>query len=442
VPKEPYLVAIDFGSNSIKLAVAKESIDEQDKIQILALVERPSRGIRRGIVTNMSEATEALIDIVNQAEGIIGLPIRRAVVGINGLGVSFTNSDGLVVVSRQDNEISEQDVDRVIQDSLTKAFGIQNNEIIHVIPKSFSIDNQDGIRYPVGMVGSKLVTKTLVVSVETSYLRNFTKVFNQASIEIANQFFSPLATSDVILTSRQKKAGTVLVDIGYASTSYIVWENEEIFSTGIIPIGSDHITADLAVGLQTTMEMAEDIKKQHLQFTIDEESDLDDKPAKKSQKKILETIQTVEMYNPDLQKNEAFKTNEITTYARARAEELFHYLNKELRKIGKNSQLPGGVVLVGGGSSLTGIEDIAKDVLKLPIFKYTFDRNSIDFVPDYNNDPSFINSIALAAYSLYHSEEAGYTNKLSRGLANGHRNQVGETQKNIMETIKKFLPWG
>jgi cell division protein FtsA len=423
VPKDPYLVAIDFGSNSIKLAVAKDSLDEQDKIQILALVERNSSGVRRGIVTNMSEATEALIDIINQAESIIGLPIRRAIVGINGLGVTFTNSEGLVIVSRQDNEISETDVDRVIQDSLTKAFGINNNEIIHVIPKSFTVDNQQGIRYPVGMVGSKLEAKTLVVSVETSYLRNFTKVFNQASIDISNQFFSPLASSDFILTNRQKKAGTVLVDIGYSSTSYIVWENEEIFASGIIPIGSDHITADLAVGLQTTMEMAEEIKKQHLDLS-------DDAPKNEE----------VEVFNPDLQINENFKLDEINTYARARAEEIFLYLNKELRKVGKNSQLPGGAVLIGGGASLKGVDDVAKDVLKLPIFKYTFDRKAITFVPDYNNDPSFINSIALAAYTLYHSEESNYNNKMNRA-GNQPRSHSGDSGGGLMTKLKSWLPW-
>jgi cell division protein FtsA len=423
VPKDPYLVAIDFGSNSIKLAVAKDSLDEQDKIQILALVERSSSGVRRGIVTNMSEATEALIDIINQAESIIGLPIRRAIVGINGLGVTFTNSEGLVIVSRQDNEISETDVDRVIQDSLTKAFGINNNEIIHVIPKSFTVDNQQGIRYPVGMVGSKLEAKTLVVSVETSYLRNFTKVFNQASIDISNQFFSPLASSDFILTNRQKKAGTVLVDIGYSSTSYIVWENEEIFASGIIPIGSDHITADLAVGLQTTMEMSEEIKKQHL--------DLSDEAQKNEE---------VEVFNPDLQINENFKLDEINMYARARAEEIFLYLNKELRKIGKNSQLPGGAVLIGGGASLKGVDDVAKDVLKLPIFKYIFDRKAITFVPDYNNDPSFINSIALAAYTLYHSEESNYNNKMNRA-GNQPRSHSSESGGGLFSKLKRFLPW-
>ena len=428
--RDPYLVAIDFGSNSVKLAVAKDSLNEQDKIQILALVERTSSGIRKGIVTNMSEATEALIDVVNQAESIIGLPIRKAVVGISGLGITFTNSEGLIVISRSDNEILEGDVDRVIQDSLTKAFGLSNSEIIHVIPKNFVIDNQHGIRYPVGMIGSKLEAKTLVVSVESSYIRNFTKVFNQASIEIVNQFFTPLASSDFLFSLRQKKAGTILVDIGYSTTSYIIWENEEIFHSDVIPIGADHITSDLAVGLQTTIEMAEEIKKQHLDLSNDPE----------------EALEEVEIFNPDLQLNETFRLSEIRTIAKARVEEIFFYLNKELRRLNKNAQLPGGVILIGGGANLKGIDDIAKKALHLPIFKYAFDRGQVEFVPDYNDDPTFINAIALASYSLYHAEDVGVGggsggNFTPRGGNNQNGEGGGNPMSGMMSKLGKFLPW-
>ena len=419
--KDPYLVAIDIGSNSIKLAVAKDSLHENEKVQILALVERPSSGIKRGIVTNMNEATESLIDTINQAESIIGLPIKKAVIGINGTSITFTNSDGLVVISRPDNEILENDVERVIQDSLAKAFGINNNEILHVIPRNFTVDNQKGIRFPTGMVGSKLEAKTLVVSCEPSYIRNFTKVFNQASVDIVDRIFTPLASGDFLLTTRQKKAGTILIDLGYASTSFIIWENEEILGSGVIPIGSDHVTADMAVGLQTNMEMAEEIKKQHLDLGNIEDDE----------------ISEVEMYNPDLQINESFKIDEIRNYAKPRVEEIFMYINKELRKLGKNS-LPGGAVLIGGGASLKNIDEVAKNVLRQPIFRYVFDKNSVEFVPDYNNDPIFINAIAIAAYSLFHAEEITYTQKITRNPGN----RSNSSQASGLESVfKSIWPW-
>ncbi len=421
--KDPYLVAIDIGSHSIKLAVAKDSLDEQDKVQILALVERPSGGIRRGIVTNMSEATETLVDTINQAESIIGLPIRKAIIGINGTSITFTNSDGLVIISRPDNEILDNDIERVIQDSLTKAFGINNNEILHVIPRNFSVDNQKGIRFPVGMVGSKLEAKTLIISCETSYLRNFSKVFSQANIDISDRIFNPLASGDFLLTLRQKKAGTILIDIGYATTSFIVWENEEILGSGVIPIGSDHITADLAVGLQTNIEMAEEVKKQYLDLSVENE----------------EELKEIEMYNPDLQINETFKLEEIRQYAKPRVEEIFLYISKELRRLGKNS-LPGGAVLIGGGAALKNIEEVAKQVLRQPIFKYAFDQNIVEFVPDYNNDPAFINVIALAAYSLFHSEDITYTQRLNKSSGTSNRSGSNSNQ-GLSGVFKSIWPW-
>jgi cell division protein FtsA len=422
VNKDPYQVAIDVGSSSIKLCVVKESPDtSSNKLQVLTLIERESAGIKKGIITNMSEATESLIEIINQAESVIGLPIKKAVVGINSNSITFTNSEGLAIISRQDNEITEGDIDRVVQDSLAKAFSLQNSEIIHLITKNFAVDNQAGIKYPVGMIGGKLEAKTLVISCDTSYLRNFTKVMNQANIDISETVFTPLAASDFILSLRQKKAGTIMIDLGFASTSYIVWENEEIVTSGIIPVGSDHITSDLAVGLQTNIEMAEEVKRQYLKFDGEESDEI------------------IEIFNPDLQVNEKFKISEIKNYSQPRIEEIFTLIYRELKKLGKNS-LPGGAVLIGGGSSLEGIEEIAKAVLKIPTFKYYFDKSQVEFVPDYNNDPAFINTIALAAYSFNNQEESvpGKKVKFNPSLLGGG---VAESASGFLDTIRKWLPF-
>jgi cell division protein FtsA len=438
VAKDPYLVAIDIGSSSIKLAVAKDVLNEQDKVQILALVEGPSNGIKRGVITNMSEATESLIEVINQAESIIGLPIRKSVVGVNGSGVSFINSEGLVIISRKENEVTELDIERVMQDSLQKAFGLMNNEILHVIPKTFTVDNQSGIKYPVGMIANKLEAKTLIVSIETTHLRNFTKVFSQANLDIYDRIYMPLASSDFAISLRQKKAGTVLLDIGHYSTSFIVWENEEVCGSGVIPIGSDHITADLAVGLQTSMEMAEEIKKQYLDLLVprggnendDEDIDFED----------LDSISEIEMFNPDLQINESFKISQIKEYAKPRVEEIFLFVHRELKKMGKTS-LPGGVILSGGGSSLKGIESVARDILKMPIFRYVFDKSQVEFVPDYNNDPSFINCITLAVYSLYHQEDIDFQQRLSHSKPNKYGDSGQDSEGGFRGFLRKILPF-
>lgn len=423
--RDPYLVSIDIGSHSIKVCVVKELLSDKDKLQVLALVDRPSAGIRRGIVTNLAEATEALISAVNDTEAIIGLPIRRAVVGLGGMSVSFTNTHGLVVVSRSDNEITDSDLDRVIQDSLTKAFGLSGSEIIHVIPKNFSIDNQKGIRYPVGMTGSKLEVETLVISVENSYLRNFTKVVNQSNIDVLSQIYTPLASSDYILASKQKKAGTVVIDIGYNSTSYLIWENEEILSSGVIPVGSDHITSDLAVGLQTTIEQAEVIKTQYLDLNANS------------------TTQTIQLEDPDLHTLNTFSLSEIEEIAKLRAEEIFYLVNKELKKVNRQGKLPGGAILVGGGSILNGIQEVAKETLRLSVHKHTFDPEKVNFVSDYGGDAKFTNSICLAAYATYHAEDIDYTQSVSKPLSRlsnsiSSRNDSGSA---FWDTVRKILPW-
>ena len=416
--RETYQVAIDVGSNSIKLCVVKESPEGNDKLQVICLIEGESSGIKKGVVTNMSEATQSLIEIINQAETIIGLPIKSAVIGINSPSISFVNSEGMTIISATDNEIRDSDVNRVVDDSSRKAFGVQNTEMIHLITKSFSVDNQHGIKYPVGMVGSKLEVKTLIITCDNSFLRNFSKVFEQSDIKILNTIFTPLASSDYILTSRQKKAGSILIDMGYASTSYIVLENEEVVYSSIIPVGSDHITSDLAVGLQTNIEMAEEIKKQYLTLTrLDDENE------------------SIEIYNPDLQINEKFKLSEIQQYAKPRVEEIFMLISRDLKKISKNS-MPGGCVLIGGGSSLIGIDEVARQVLKLNTFRYVFDLNTIDFIPDYNNDPAFINCISLAMYSYHNQEDTSPKKPKFLNAKNS-----GTAISSLWENIKKFLPF-
>ncbi|MGL4759494.1 MAG: cell division protein FtsA [Patescibacteria group bacterium] len=420
--REPYLIAFDIGSNSVKLAIAKEPTDESNKLQILALVEKTSNGIKRGVITNMSEATESLVEAIVQAESIIGLPIRKAVFGLNGMHIGYVNSEGLVVVSRMDNEITESDVDRVVSDALTKAFGLTGQEVLHIIPKSFTVDSQEGIRHPVGMIGSKLQAKTLIIGIESSYFRNFNKVISQAGVENLDSIYTPLATSDFVLSSRQKKAGTIMIDIGYSSTSYIVCEGEEIFASGVIPIGSDHITSDLAIGLGTTIEMAEDIKKKYLDLSFDADP----------------TVTEIEMYNSEMQINERFIMDQIKVYSRFRVEEIFNLVKIELKKIDKFGKLPGGAVLVGGGSNLKGIDHIGKEILKLPIYKYQFDRNKVDFVPDYNGDPAFINVIALLHYYLFSTDE---TTSISKRQVASKLVPANISNVDINSFVKKIWPW-
>jgi cell division protein FtsA len=418
VANDSYLVAIDIGSNSIKIVVAKRHDDITDKIQVLSLVEVPSAGIRHGIVTNMSEATEALSRAVIQTESIIGLPVKKAVFGISTYGVDFKKSQGLIINSRSDGEITDHDIDRLVEDARKKTLGLEEVEVLHMIPKGYKIDTQSGIRDPRGMIGRRLEASILLITIETSYLRNFMKVIYQASLEATEHVYSPLASSDFLLSNSQKKAGTMLIDIGYSSTSVVIWEDEELYSTQTIPIGSEHITQDLAVGLQTTIEMAGEIKKDYIDLSTDYEPE----------------VETLEMHNPDLGINEKFKLSDANMIARARVVEIFQNVNKVLKKSNLHGKLAGGCLLIGGGVALKGIVDVAKEVLRIPVFKYRFDPSKIEFVTGYDSDPSFTNAIALTAYSL----RAGDDQKPSRNfLGDGISKRTGS----FFDMVKNVLPW-
>lgn len=420
VAKESYIISIDFGTSSVKVVVARKS-PGTGKLQVMSLLEVESEGIKRGVITNMNKATDTIIKAINETENVIGLPVENAVFGVNGSGISFTNSEGLVINTSDDNEIGAEDVDRLIEDAVTKAFGIKNDEVLHIIPKNYIIDNNEGVKNPVGMVGSKIESQVLIVSAETSFLRNFTKAVEQADITINDKVFTPLASSDFLLSSRQKKTGSILIDIGYNSTSYVVWDDEEIVSAGIAPMGSDHITSDLAVGLQTTIETADVVKKNHLNLSDNLEEELGE----------------VEIFNPEVQDNQVFNLDDAKLYAYARVEEIFSYINQELKEVDKYSRLAGGCVLIGGGSKLKGIEDVAKKVLRIPVFKPNVESLDSEFVPDYNGDPTYFNAISLASYSLFNPNHEGLETKMSSPM---NINLSGA--KGIMKGFKKILPWG
>ena len=390
---DQYLVAIDVGSSSVKLAVANRNLDEKNKAQIFALLERPTFGIRKGVITDMTEVSRAVYDIVTEATAIIGMNIQEVLVGINNFGVNFVNSDGYVPLSGQ--EVSEDDVDRVVYDSLKKAFNLREKEILQYFPLSFALDNQTGIRNPLGMVGDKLSCRTLTITAEPSGIRNFTRIFQQAELDILDKLFMPLVASDMTLTNRQKQVGAIMVDIGYSTTTYVVWDNEEILGSGVLNIGSEKITSDIAYCAKTSIEIAEEIKKERVDLNkLNGDSSTNEE-------------ESIEIFDPETQTNYNLNMSEIQYCASQRVEEIFLLLLKKLFEQFGQSKFPGGIVLTGGGANLKGIHEIAKQVTGLPVYTNIYNERDIKFILEFDNDPSYANVISMLVYALNHPEELG-----------------------------------
>ncbi len=290
----------------------------------------------------------------------------------------------MVAVSRSDSEINSEDVNRVIEAAQALAVP-PNYEILHVVPSKFIVDSQEDIKNPVGMTGIRLEVVTLIIQNLTSQIKNLTKAIYHTGLNIDDLVFSPLAAGTVVVTSKQKEIGTAVVNIGSATTSIAIYEEGDLLHAAVIPIGSGHITADIAIGLRCPINLAEKIKVRHGSAKAERFN-------KKDEIDITDIVQEENL------------TDEITVISpryvaeiiEARVEEIFEKIDSEFKKIDRSGMLPAGVCLVGGGAKLEDIIEIAKKKLRLPVSIGT--NRSIATVVDKVNDLEYMTALGLVAW--------------------------------------------
>jgi cell division protein FtsA len=304
------------------------------------------------------------------------------VVGISGMHINTLESTGVVAVAKADKEIMEEDIERAIEAAQAVATP-PNYEILHVIPKDFTVDNQTGIKDPVGMKGVRLEVLTQIIMGLSSQIKNLTKCVYRTGVDVADLVFGILACAESVLTKKQKELGVALVNIGSQTTSLAVFEEGDVLHTAVLAIGSNHITSDLAIGLRISVESAEIIKLEAAQA--------DNKKVSKRNEIDLAKFSAGEMERTMIpEKN-------ISEIVQARCEEIFSLIDKELKKINRAGLLPAGVILTGGGAKLPGLVDLAKEKLKLPVFlglPLGVENSPIDKV----NDLSYTTAVGLALW--------------------------------------------
>jgi cell division protein FtsA len=251
-------VGLDIGTSKITICIGTL----QDGIPtILGMSKSPSAGIRKGIVSDIEETISALSAALVAAERIAGTPITSAIVGIEGAHITTTTSKGVIAASHPNAEITPEDTMRAIEAARAVALP-PNQEILHVLPRLFSVDGLEGVRDPIGMTGIRLEVETYIIGASTAAIRNLTRAITSAGLKVDDLIFSPLATANAIVDKQLRESGVVLVDFGAATTSLIVFEEGEIVHANVLPIGSSHITNDIAIGLRTNLEIAERIKQE------------------------------------------------------------------------------------------------------------------------------------------------------------------------------------
>ncbi|MFC1787857.1 cell division protein FtsA [Patescibacteria group bacterium] len=410
---------LDIGSHSIRIAVGKPvpTADNKEQMHIIGAIEVESAGINKGTITDIEDAVSSVSKALEQAERITGMPINKAWVGISGSHIIAQESHGVVGVARSDGEIKDEDVERAIEAARTVATPT-NYEIIHVIPKNFIVDGQRGIKDPVGMNGIRLEVDALIIQGLSSHIKNLTKCVYRTGLDIEDVVFSILATAEAVVSGRQKELGVCVVNVGASTTSLVVFEEGDVMHTAVIPIGSDHVTSDIAIGLRTSIDVAEQVKL-HWATTLPE-------TVSKKEEIDLAEVGAVQQ--------EIVGRRFVADIVEARVQEIFELIDAELVKIDRSGMLPAGVVLTGGGAKLNGVLDTAKSAMRLPISFGT--PIGITSVMDRTTDPAMSTAIGLVLWGreIHGSAESGGIGKLFSGFSGVEKFTGG--LKKILKSIR------
>ncbi|MBR3257025.1 cell division protein FtsA [Candidatus Saccharibacteria bacterium] len=338
-----YAVGLDVGTENVRAVVS--SISKDGVISVVGYNEAKNAGMRKGILANLSGPADAIDKMLGEVERMSGYEIHSATVSVNGSQLLTTKTEGMIAVGTVEHEINEEDLYRVEDVAVTGRVPA-NREILDVIPFGYSIDGQEGVRDPIGMTGARLEMKASVISALQPNCENLRKAMEGAKLGVERLVPSVVAGARAVLNERQKENGVVVVDLGAATTSVAIFEEGDLQYVGVVPAGSNNLTNDLAICLEINTEVAEEIKRRYVTGSFSGEKD------------VVIKINREEM---------TFGREMVDEVVRARLEEIFEKVKKELKKVGYEKRLPEGAVLIGGGAKMRDIEMFAKNALEMSV---------------------------------------------------------------------------
>jgi cell division protein FtsA len=377
--KEDFLVGLDIGSANIRVCIGKMD-PERQLPSIVGIGEHAANGIRKGMVVDLEEAVSSISGALEKAERMVGSAVESAFVSVSGDQISSTLSKGVIAVAKADGEITEDDVTRAIEAAQAVSMP-PNQEILHIIPRAFNVDDQKGIKDPVGMTGVRLEVEALIIYAASNLVKNATKAIFRAGVDIEDLVLAPLAAAQAVLTKRQKELGCLLIDIGGSTTGIAVFEEGELLQTTILPIGGAHISNDMAIGLRTSIDVADKVK---VEYGFANPSE-------------VEQTEEIDLSKIDPSEDEMVSKKHIAEIIEARLAEIFEMVDRELRRLRRSAKLPAGAVLTGAAAKLPGIIDVAKRELKLPV-QIGFPKE-LPFAVDKIDDPAFATSVGLVLWA-------------------------------------------
>ncbi len=375
---ERSVVGIDVGSSKIQVLVGE--IGENEQTRIVGVGQVPARGVRKGAIVNVTEATAAIAEAVERAEQSSGYQIERAFVGISGAHITSRNSQGIVGVARRDRGITPDDVDRVLEAAGAIVLP-QNQELLHIIPRTYTVDGQEGVRDPIGMHGYRLEVEAHVVMGSSTAIQNLKKCVTGAGVEVSELVMTTLAASNAVLADTEKDMGVVLVDIGEGTTDMAIFIEGTVWHTRSLPMGGEYITNDIAIGLRLPPEAAEQIKVRFghaLAAQVSEDEHFTISPYGETSPVVVPRWKLAEIIQ-------------------ARVEEILESVQQEIKRSGYDGLLPAGIVLCGGTAKLPGMQGMARDLFSLPVQIGT--PKGLLGLTDQTNDPAAATAVGLVRWT-------------------------------------------
>ncbi|MBI4289578.1 MAG: cell division protein FtsA [Chloroflexi bacterium] len=412
MPKKSTVSAIDVGTSKIA-AIMADAADEAS-FQVLGVGVAASKGLRKGVVVNPDEAREAVHEAIKKAEHAAGIKMETAYVGITGRHVNSLNTKSAVAVTRSDRVVSAGDLKRVLE-SAREVNSNAERRLLHVIPRGYTLDGQDGVKNPIGMHGFRLDVEAHVVTAATSSVQNLLKCVRGIGVDVEDLVLEPLASSEAVLRADEREAGVLMADIGAGTTDVALFKEGSIWHTSVLPVGGYQITRDIAIGLGVPFEIAEEIKKKY--------GTLLDVPQDKEG-----SGEKIDGASLGLDNGQQILVQDVNDIIRARIDELLRMLQLEMPSANLEALIPAGMVLTGGTSNLPGIDAVATDVFRTPVRIGV--PKDVYGLADILYDPAYATAVGLLMWGArrYSEDEGTPAESAAANMSKGLRRFVNKAK--------------